>query len=274
MKRAQNGRILHNSQAKAPDFFCFVHIGFKSYQRNSYINGLVWTSTFCDIVFAQIGISRSTLISTTRLDSHKSKKDSLKPKSPSLISVEILPSKPTEDQSKSDPVKKDTKSRKRKVIKVDLVKPKIKALIITTAIFAAIITMVIYYATREEDKTQTYLWNTIENTTTANFNCFTFKGDGFCDDEANDEFCDFDGGDCCDTKSDRSQCTECFCKIEYFQTKDYIDCSKVPKITSNGGLSFAKHGDGNCDEELNNAEQFLTMVSNTELCSKGLKKET
>ena len=37
------------------------------------------------------------------------------------------------------------------------------------------------------------------------------KGDGFCDDEANVELCDFDEGDCCDLEFDRTLCTECFC---------------------------------------------------------------
>ena len=58
--------------------------------------------------------------STTRLDSQKSKKDSLKPKSPSLHSVEILASKPTEDQSKSEPVlrkiQKAAKGKSKKLI--------------------------------------------------------------------------------------------------------------------------------------------------------------
>ena len=40
----------------------------------------------------------------------------------------------------------------------------------------------------------------------------SYIGDGFCDDETNNEECEWDGGDCCgnDTKTD--YCTNCKCK--------------------------------------------------------------
>ena len=37
-------------------------------------------------------------------------------------------------------------------------------------------------------------------------------GDDFCDDEYNSFECDFDGGDCCETNSNKEYCTECLCK--------------------------------------------------------------
>ena len=37
-------------------------------------------------------------------------------------------------------------------------------------------------------------------------------GDGVCDDVANRQWCDFDGGDCCSETADKSSCYECECK--------------------------------------------------------------
>ena len=38
-----------------------------------------------------------------------------------------------------------------------------------------------------------------------------FKGDGKCDDENNNEACEYDGGDCCGSNVDTSYCIECKC---------------------------------------------------------------
>ena len=38
-----------------------------------------------------------------------------------------------------------------------------------------------------------------------------FKGDGICDDENNNEACEYDGGDCCGSNADTSYCIECQC---------------------------------------------------------------
>ena len=40
-------------------------------------------------------------------------------------------------------------------------------------------------------------------------------GDGFCDDEANDFACDFDGGDCCGPEIVKVQCVQCMCLCKY-----------------------------------------------------------
>ena len=188
--------------------------------------------------------------------SSSSKKDSLRPKSPSLHSIEAQAKETKSDEKRSE-VKEKPKNEKRPRGKVRSRRQKSKTssplsffIAILLAILAACITMVGYQMTREK---------TIENTTELappEFDCFTFKGDGFCDDEANNEFCDFDEGDCCDPQSDRSQCTECFCKIEYFQTKEYMDCPQINMI--NGDLLTGPlHGDGNCDKDFNVYEEFF-----------------
>ena len=59
-------------------------------------------------------------------------------------------------------------------------------------------------------------------------------GDNFCDDEANNEECEFDKGDCCliDIKS-KEYCTDCLCK-ETTEPKPEVtkytgeDCGKRP----------------------------------------------
>jgi hypothetical protein len=64
-------------------------------------------------------------------------------------------------------------------------------------------------------------------------------GDGFCDDEANNEECEFDKGDCCllDAKS-KDYCDECICK----ERKEPETCEISPRIL----------GDSVCDDEANN----------------------
>ena len=38
-----------------------------------------------------------------------------------------------------------------------------------------------------------------------------YIGDGYCDDENNNEGCTFDGGDCCLDVVNADYCTECLC---------------------------------------------------------------
>ena len=38
-----------------------------------------------------------------------------------------------------------------------------------------------------------------------------YIGDGWCDDENNNESCGFDGGDCCGPNVNTQYCTECIC---------------------------------------------------------------
>ena len=53
------------------------------------------------------------------------------------------------------------------------------------------------------------------------------KGDGFCDDEANVELCDYDEGDCCDLEHDRTLCTECFCFVHIAKIEEIVKCQYV-----------------------------------------------
>ena len=48
------------------------------------------------------------------------------------------------------------------------------------------------------------------------------KGDKFCDDENNNCACDWDGGDCCDEKSDRTYCKKCQCLDPGFEKIKYV----------------------------------------------------
>ena len=43
-----------------------------------------------------------------------------------------------------------------------------------------------------------------------------WKGDSYCDDENNNEGCNWDGGDCCGEDVDKAYCTECKCKDPKF----------------------------------------------------------
>merc|ERR1712151_341521 len=73
-----------------------------------------------------------------------------------------------------------------------------------------------------------------------------YKGDGNCDDGNNNEGCDFDGGDCCDSTHPKGKiktkfCTECKCLDPKGQGPPPAKC-KNEKFK----------GDGNCDDGNNN----------------------
>ena len=55
-----------------------------------------------------------------------------------------------------------------------------------------------------------------------------WKGDTYCDDENNNEGCDWDGGDCCGANVKKFFCTECECKDPSAGGNDggNTDCSK------------------------------------------------
>ena len=42
-------------------------------------------------------------------------------------------------------------------------------------------------------------------------NINSWKSDGYCDDLANHEACNFDGGDCCDESTNTDYCEDCQC---------------------------------------------------------------
>merc|ERR1711907_482202 len=68
-------------------------------------------------------------------------------------------------------------------------------------------------------------------------------GDGNCDDENNNCGCEYDGGDCCGSNVKTSYCKECACKDPNFKAGD----------DKGGGGSPKYKGDGNCDDDNNNA---------------------
>merc|ERR1712139_45408 len=73
-----------------------------------------------------------------------------------------------------------------------------------------------------------------------------YKGDGNCDDDNNSAGCEFDGGDCC-AKSLGSSVKKDYCK----QCKCLDPNPKVPKGATCGQEEYK--GDGNCDDDNNNA---------------------
>ena len=50
-----------------------------------------------------------------------------------------------------------------------------------------------------------------ENKTEAGCPFWHLANDGYCDDEANIEECNYDFGDCCDYENDFSACQDCIC---------------------------------------------------------------
>ena len=185
-------------------------------------------------------------------------KEFLRPKSPSIQSKKSFVKESLVIQEEDKTLKKKADRRKKK--KAIAAKCSFAFVgMITVFVLAASVTMLIYQINREECPNEINLLDSIENGTVETIfelNCQELKGDGFCDDEINNEFCNYDGGDCCDQNLDRSMCTDCFCHIEYFQTTEYLNCPQV-NHNANGEYSFAYHGDGHCDEEFNNYEKFF-----------------
>ena len=63
-------------------------------------------------------------------------------------------------------------------------------------------------------------------------------GDGYCNDQTNNNECNFDGGDCCGSCVNMEFCTKCLCLSE--------------KNSSAGGQLL--NGNGYCDDGLNKAD--------------------
>ena len=69
-------------------------------------------------------------------------------------------------------------------------------------------------------------------------------GDGHCDDDNNNAGCSYDGGDCCGDDVSMSYCSVCQClDPAYF----------ITEATASSGCSDAWIGDGQCDDDNNNA---------------------
>ena len=82
-----------------------------------------------------------------------------------------------------------------------------------------------------------------------------FIGDGFCDDEINNELCDYDKGDCCEIDNDRSLCQECFC---YTPKNDLGDCTTYENACVYAYTNYFRLiEDGICDDFLNKKECYF-----------------
>lgn len=63
-------------------------------------------------------------------------------------------------------------------------------------------------------------------------------GNGFCNDETNNEACNYDNGDCCGTCVNSKYCSECECKVD-----------TTPGFNANAFL-----GNDHCEDELNHED--------------------
>ena len=60
-----------------------------------------------------------------------------------------------------------------------------------------------------------------------------YHGDGYCDDQNNNEACLFDGGDCCGGVIDPNFCTECLCLEEVNCNQGWIADGYCDDINNN-----------------------------------------
>ena len=83
-------------------------------------------------------------------------------------------------------------------------------------------------------------------------------GDGFCNDETNNENCNYDGGDCC-VNVNTDHCSECKCYLNENCALEFIPYMVV--------------GDGFCNDETNNFNCHYDLGDccgynvNNDLCS-------
>ena len=87
-----------------------------------------------------------------------------------------------------------------------------------------------------------------ENKTEAGCPFWHLANDGYCDDEANIEECNYDFGDCCDYENDFSACQDCICITT--NSNAIPNCSSI-------GIYGATKGDGICDLIYNNVDYFF-----------------
>ena len=107
-----------------------------------------------------------------------------------------------------------------------------------------------FFTSREKsEETIPNFQNQMNFTVTNTCQWLEFVGDNHCDDEANIENCLYDSGDCCDYKSDKSTCQDCFCY--------------VPKSDLKANRTWSIHmfdlGDGECDLRWNNIENYFDV---------------
>merc|ERR1719433_686847 len=74
----------------------------------------------------------------------------------------------------------------------------------------------------------------------------SYKGDNYCDDDNNNCGCEYDGGDCCGPKVNKTYCKECECKGDKPRPRP-----TQPPCTETCGNERYK-GDNYCDDDNNN----------------------
>ena len=90
-----------------------------------------------------------------------------------------------------------------------------------------------------------------------------YIGDGYCDDENNNDDCNFDGGDCCKPNVNTQYCTECICYAN-------INCDGPLDLIDNGicndetNTAWCNYDGGDCCGECTNTELCTTCVCHAE----------
>ena len=116
--------------------------------------------------------------------------------------------------------------------------------------FACALVFIAFWSNQSDEETQ---FSKTPPSTKDNNTCpvLSLVGDGYCDDEANVPYCGYDLEDCCQVENDRSLCQNCSCILSdnERQAIEEENCKKY---------NF-DHGDGYCDSEYNNAENFFDV---------------
>ena len=91
-------------------------------------------------------------------------------------------------------------------------------------------------------------------------------GNGFCNDETNNEDCNYDGGDCCVVNANTNSCSDCSCHLIETCAAGYHplvgngfcnDDTNIAECDYDGGDCCPNPnmvGDGICNDETNNLE--------------------
>ena len=127
-------------------------------------------------------------------------------------------------------------------------KKRLKKVLLFSLLSVLCATFVMVYYTIERamvNETEVYILS--ENKTEIGCPFWDITNDGYCDDEANIEECNYDYGDCCNFQNDFSFCQDCICKTNFNATQN---CNSV-------GQYEARAGDGICDLGNNNVANFF-----------------
>ena len=88
----------------------------------------------------------------------------------------------------------------------------------------------------------------------------SWKGDGYCDDNNNNEGCEFDGGDCCGPNVNTQYCTKCECLEEVVGGKNALTLSYAGPCYHNTPLNtYYYHFDRYGSKELKRGVEFIKV---------------